>query len=431
MRDSKTTPTAAADTNLHSLTLAKRCTSPAASLSRLEQDLQQLQSKWRGVERQMADRDSYINSLESENAELQRQTKKLQKRIDSRQHELAELKNAVRDYRNTIEGMSGDLEGHDKVVADIETQKADLALQVMDLERQLGEWKGRYAEKKEQLAATRDELSERDNPELLQELTRDKEEISRLESKIRKLEDTLQDREQEEMQLRDEIAQTAERVQQAQDKAAEYEIKATELEAVLLETESEKKSAEDELEAQRDLVHVLEKELSLKQENLEILERSADRLSAIHTGIREIDFEIDDLWAKPEPVEDEAADDMLIKPEEILLQPDVMFDPEREVEPEHVFIVKKGVAGMAKRYPLTDDVMTIGRSPDNDIRVNSKYVSRKHAQLEIKGSKVTVKDLSSMNGFSVNSVDKNLHTLQHGDMIKFGRTVFRYEHRQL
>ena len=52
---------------------------------------------------------------------------------------------------------------------------------------------------------------------------------------------------------------------------------------------------------------------------------------------------------------------------------------------------------------MDQPVLTIGRSEENDLRINSKYVSRQHAILVRHGAEVFVTDLGSTNGTYVNS----------------------------
>lgn len=69
--------------------------------------------------------------------------------------------------------------------------------------------------------------------------------------------------------------------------------------------------------------------------------------------------------------------------------------------------------------------MIIGRQPDADIRIPLNEISRHHCELNLNGSKATIKDLGSSNGTYVN--DKRIESetaLKAGDRITVGPVLF-------
>ena len=62
----------------------------------------------------------------------------------------------------------------------------------------------------------------------------------------------------------------------------------------------------------------------------------------------------------------------------------------------------------------------VGRSPDNEIYVKSKFVSRHHAQLTIDDFGCTVEDLNSTNGVFLGDTRIKKHLLRHGDTVTLG-----------
>jgi ATP-binding cassette subfamily B protein len=75
-----------------------------------------------------------------------------------------------------------------------------------------------------------------------------------------------------------------------------------------------------------------------------------------------------------------------------------------------------------------NDVATIGRAPDSDIRLNSSIVSRYHALLRNAGDRWVLTDLDSTNGTTVNDHPiTSTRSLHSGDIVAFGdvRFVFR------
>jgi hypothetical protein len=67
---------------------------------------------------------------------------------------------------------------------------------------------------------------------------------------------------------------------------------------------------------------------------------------------------------------------------------------------------------------------TIGRTPDNDIPVNARAVSRHHARIFVTADGYTIKDLESGNGTLVNEERIDEVVLKDGDRICFGTEYF-------
>lgn len=72
---------------------------------------------------------------------------------------------------------------------------------------------------------------------------------------------------------------------------------------------------------------------------------------------------------------------------------------------------------------------TIGRTPDNDIQVNTTFVSRHHAVLLAGTDHCIVEDLNSTNGVLVNGQRTGRQVLHDGDTVTIGKTHFRYQQR--
>ncbi len=82
------------------------------------------------------------------------------------------------------------------------------------------------------------------------------------------------------------------------------------------------------------------------------------------------------------------------------------------------------------RFPLFKNRLTIGRTKDNDIQLKAGYVSRRHAIIQTDGDKTRIIDWGSKNGIHVNSRKISEHFLSHGDVVTIGNARFRYEERK-
>jgi len=70
--------------------------------------------------------------------------------------------------------------------------------------------------------------------------------------------------------------------------------------------------------------------------------------------------------------------------------------------------------------------LVIGRTPDNDLQVDSKFVSRHHCQIVTTPEGSAIEDLNSTNGVYVRSKRVRRHHLNDGDVIALGRHEILY-----
>ena len=69
---------------------------------------------------------------------------------------------------------------------------------------------------------------------------------------------------------------------------------------------------------------------------------------------------------------------------------------------------------------------TVGRTPDNELRIDADFISRHHAVVLTGEGGAIVEDLHSTNGVFVNNVRVTRRQLNAGDLVTFGKTTFRY-----
>ena len=78
------------------------------------------------------------------------------------------------------------------------------------------------------------------------------------------------------------------------------------------------------------------------------------------------------------------------------------------------------------RIPLLPPVMSIGRDPENDIRIDSPETSRAHALLHYENGAWHVEDLNSTNGTHVNFQRAHAKRLEDGDILYIGGQLFQF-----
>jgi pSer/pThr/pTyr-binding forkhead associated (FHA) protein len=85
-----------------------------------------------------------------------------------------------------------------------------------------------------------------------------------------------------------------------------------------------------------------------------------------------------------------------------------------------------GFEGMA--YELTAPETLIGRNPTTDITLLDEGISREHAIIlyDPESDSYSLEDLQSTNGTQVNGKRVRSATLEDGDEVRVGRTLFRF-----
>lgn len=82
--------------------------------------------------------------------------------------------------------------------------------------------------------------------------------------------------------------------------------------------------------------------------------------------------------------------------------------------------------GSGDPIAVAPGVLTIGRADDSGLVIDSTMVSRNHARITNNGGSVTLEDLNSANGTSINGRRVTARTLlRNGDVVEFGDNKFR------
>lgn len=132
-----------------------------------------------------------------------------------------------------------------------------------------------------------------------------------------------------------------------------------------------------------------------------------------------------------------AAETQAHRLEALLRQPQARAE---DAPPETVAAVqtRAAVAGeVATRYLMllegdTETLFTlsmrtsIGREPDNDIQVDSRFISRHHALVHVGAHHTVIEDLGSTNGVLVNGQRVTRRALSDGDLVVIGKSKFRF-----
>jgi two-component system cell cycle response regulator len=98
---------------------------------------------------------------------------------------------------------------------------------------------------------------------------------------------------------------------------------------------------------------------------------------------------------------------------------------ERPAGKEACLVVIYG-AELGKKYNLNSTSLVIGRSSKCDLQIDQESISRNHSKIVNTGKSILVRDLGSTNGTYVNDEPIDEYILRDGDLIKIGRTIFKF-----
>ncbi len=99
--------------------------------------------------------------------------------------------------------------------------------------------------------------------------------------------------------------------------------------------------------------------------------------------------------------------------------------PKSDRQPQPCLVVMTGPE-MGRRIELSYEEVSIGRSEECTVRVNSDAVSRRHAVINCVLGHFIVVDLKSTNGTFVNDARVESAELRDGDLLRAGKTVLKY-----
>jgi len=80
--------------------------------------------------------------------------------------------------------------------------------------------------------------------------------------------------------------------------------------------------------------------------------------------------------------------------------------------------------GKRKEFPVTVPTFRLGRHPQNDLRIPTRDVSRRHCELLVQDDRLVVRDVGSTNGTYVNGKQVEEVTLKPGDRLTIGPVTF-------
>jgi hypothetical protein len=102
-------------------------------------------------------------------------------------------------------------------------------------------------------------------------------------------------------------------------------------------------------------------------------------------------------------------------------------DPLNAEEPVYLLIHLEGSTAV---WHILRKRTTIGRTAENDVRIDAEFISRRHALVLRIGNDTVIEDLKSTNGTYVNGQRISRRVLKDGDVVALGTMEFHFSHNK-
>ncbi len=449
------------------------------TIGKLQVDIEQLRSKWLGLETEIKAREEITNRLANEVDELKDELLRKQKLLKKRDYTIKSLKSEIRQRDEAYRLLAQQNADVEQKLADRQERDAENLAALEKSASELAKLQARFGDSKadDSPAIVVAEKSSFADSELREKLEKSDEYADSLRRKMQDLIESRSDLERDKDHLEHSLAELVDRNIEISDALASANETVFELQARLENKQSEHEQeirtlrfelgqAQDtvaqthELNNQlaSDLVDTrgfkeeLERMLTKNEERagarIEELEKDLGKLSrateqyeqklesksaAINVLLAELAKKTDQIQSIAEI--DDVVQDIDGRMSERFDEPPMTEDTDRvpapvNAERERITRVLIGRIGdQVLRFPLFKDRLTIGRTEDNDIQLKASYISRRHAVVLAEGDTTRVIDWGSKNGVFVNANRVKEHFLSHGDIVSVGNVKLRYEER--
>jgi hypothetical protein len=185
-----------------------------------------------------------------------------------------------------------------------------------------------------------------------------------------------------------------------------------------------------DLRAAEDAINRLEGELRTRSARLDDLTRTHEEWRSTVETARHSLAERESLIHR---LETEAANSAVLlgNIQQSINRFDTSQSGSHDVAPEGAVRLLIRVDGDSEVVHVLGRKTTVGRTPDNDLQIDAKFISRNHAVILAGPNHTIIEDLNSTNGVAVNGKRITRHTLRDGDNLSIGKTSFRFSVRPM
>lgn len=406
--------------------LEKELTMRGARSRELKSDLRERTARVTKLEKEinrfataLAQRDEKLRELEHSSGELSQ----IRAALEARNRRIHELESAASQQSASVSERLGELER-------VKAERLTLAASVESAQAELTAARARAAE---QEGIAHKALSRCDELEIA--LAGARRRADQLEAELLSVRNELQQRGQsldESSRERSEhvarVAAAEARIQELLERAAEQQDTVRVLQADSNAQVARAKELEADLRAAEDAIHRLEADLRVKNARVEELEKTNQEWRVTMEEARHALSDRENLILR---LEEEAANSTVLLG--AFRQSITHLDhsaADREPAPDGATRLLIRSDGEREVVHVLGRKTSVGRTPDNDLQIDARFISRHHAVILAGPAHTIIEDLNSTNGVLVNGRRITRQTLRDGDSVVIGRTQFRFAVRQ-
>jgi len=395
--------------------------------------LQDLSSSLYG---EIDDRDTRLSHVSGQLTAANARVRDLESKLIDRGAQLAQLERELGSLRATVAERDGCLrESTEQRKAEqerIAAERATLIESVNGLESKLAEATARGTERDTaaRTAQARCEELEMAGAGQRKRIEQLESELATIRTELQQRAATLQEAGTERNELTARMAAGEARVKELEHRIEEQQDVVRVLQADSNASVARAKELEGDLRAAEDMIHRLETELRGRVARLDELEKTNREWRATVEEARHALTERDSLIHR---LEEETANSAVLLGS---IQQRLDSTGTHEVSHGAHEISHDGDKRLLIRTEGDSDVVhvlgrktSVGRTPDNDLQIDAKFISRHHAVILAGPAHTIIEDLNSTNGVLVNGRRITRQTLKDGDAVVIGKTLFRFSVR--
>ncbi len=343
------------------------------------------------LESTVSDRDARLAGLEKRLAELDTT---LNQRDVARQAELERVLTERSELIASVSTLESKLAGATARVVELETSSSTAQTRSEELDASNAQLRKRVDQLESELTTVRAELQQR-SVALEEAAVARGEHMARITAEEVRVQE-LQGRIQEQHELV--------RVLQADSNASVARVK----------------ELEGDLRAAEDMVHRLEADLRHRSARLEELEKTNQEWRATVEEARSALTDRDSLIRR---LEEETANSAVLLG---AIKDRLDASGAHEIAPDGDRRLLIRTDGDSEVVHVLGRKTSVGRTPDNDLQIDAKFISRHHAVILAGPAHTIIEDLNSTNGVLVNGRRITRQPLKDGDSVVIGKTQFRF-----
>jgi chromosome segregation ATPase len=385
--------------------------------------LQDLSSSLYG---EIDDRDTKLSHVSGQLTAANARVRDLESKLIDRGAQLAQLERELGSLRATVAERDGSLrattEQRKAEQERIAAERATLIESVNSLESKLAEAMARGTERDTaaRTAQTRCEELEAAGAGHRKRTEQLDSELATIRMELQQRATALQEAGTERNELTARIAASESRVKELEHRMEEQQDFVRVLQADSNASVARAKELEGDLHAAEDMIHRLETELRGRVARVEELERTNREWRSTVEEARNALTERDSLIHR---LEEETANSAVLLGS---IQQRLESTGTHEISHDGDKRLLTRSEGDSEVVHVLGRKTSVGRTPDNDLQIDAKFISRHHAVILAGPAHTIIEDLNSTNGVLVNGRRITRQTLKDGDSVVIGKTLFRF-----